>query len=277
MKEMKLIKTVEDLQNIHDDLTRSYQIVNDIDATVTKTWNNGRGFDPIGDFEEPFTGTVWGGRHRIKGLFISRPDDMEIGLFGNIRGEAAVIIDIFIEDAWVEGDDNVGILVGRCETGSLVSGCRTEGFAIAESWGVGGLIGVSCGRVAQCGADAHVEGEECVGGLVGSLYEGSLSKVWARGTVVGLKDVGWLIGHHLDGDVIVGTPPRSYSQYPAHEITTETTIRSLYGCDFAKDRKALKRLISMGVRRPFLRYTTSSTHELNFQEVLQSLMQEGRK
>lgn len=53
-----------------------------IDASDTKLWNSNAGFSPIGNQTIPFTGQYDGGDYVIESLFINRPDEDGIGLFG---------------------------------------------------------------------------------------------------------------------------------------------------------------------------------------------------
>ncbi|MDP2924880.1 MAG: PKD domain-containing protein, partial [Nanoarchaeota archaeon] len=47
----------QELQNMKNDLTASYMLQNDINCYETKTWNNGKGFEPIGNLSNKFTGS----------------------------------------------------------------------------------------------------------------------------------------------------------------------------------------------------------------------------
>jgi len=46
------IYNVYDLQNIKNDLSGDYELANDIDASVTQSWNGGLGFEPLGSGNE---------------------------------------------------------------------------------------------------------------------------------------------------------------------------------------------------------------------------------
>src|SRR5262245_35481024 len=73
-----LINTVEELQNINQNLSGKYCLNRDIDASITATWNGGAGFIQIGDWPFPFTqppiaftGTFDGQGHVIDKLTIN--------------------------------------------------------------------------------------------------------------------------------------------------------------------------------------------------------------
>jgi hypothetical protein len=46
-----VITNVKQLQEMKYDLKAHYVLGNDIDASETKNWNNGQGFEPIGDID----------------------------------------------------------------------------------------------------------------------------------------------------------------------------------------------------------------------------------
>ena len=79
-----VITNVSELQAIEDDLDASYVLVNDINASVTANANAGKGFDPLGNTSQPFTGNLSGQGHTITGLAINRPSTRPTGLFGQI-------------------------------------------------------------------------------------------------------------------------------------------------------------------------------------------------
>ena len=54
------IATVEQLQSISDNLDAHFILTADIDASSTADWNDGLGFEPIGDMDPRFTGSLDG-------------------------------------------------------------------------------------------------------------------------------------------------------------------------------------------------------------------------
>ncbi len=80
------ITTVTQLQEMKDNLSAHYRLKNEIDASETAGWNSGEGFEPIGDSDDKFTGTLSGGGYIIDSLTINRPTEDRVGLFGNVEG-----------------------------------------------------------------------------------------------------------------------------------------------------------------------------------------------
>ena len=81
------IHNCDDLQAIQDDLTANYLLVNDIDCSDTVNWINGdyKGFVPIGDSSNSFSGILEGNNQIVSGVHMSNPND------SFISGNAALI------------------------------------------------------------------------------------------------------------------------------------------------------------------------------------------
>ncbi len=69
------------------------------------------GFEPVATDEEPFTCSLDDNGFVIEGLYINRPDEWYVGLFGHI-GTESVINDLGLTEIYVEGSKLVGGLVG---------------------------------------------------------------------------------------------------------------------------------------------------------------------
>ncbi len=225
------IATVEDLQKIGHDPKwppfADYELTNDIDATVTSSWNSGKGFDPIGNYDavHMFNGVFDGNAHKILGLTIDRPDERYTGLFsaigtggevknlgisggsisafGPVGGVAGFIAGSSLYDCHsacdVTGEWFTGGLVGHIDPNeiSIVSGCSASGSVIGN-YKTGGLvaeIGLQ-GSVSGCHSSADVHGSATVGGLVGSNW-GVAKDSYSVATVSGTDSVGGLVGHHV--------------------------------------------------------------------------------
>ncbi|MBP1903384.1 surface glycoprotein (TIGR04207 family), partial [Halorubrum trapanicum] len=120
------ISNASELQAMEDDLDANYTLVTDINASNTAQWNNGRGFDPIGDapFNDStptaFTGSFDGDNHTITGLTIDRPDANYVGLFGYSDGGNSTIQRVTASGD-VNGLNYVGGLAGYFDGGNSCS------------------------------------------------------------------------------------------------------------------------------------------------------------
>ena len=79
-----LVNTVNDLQNVQNNLSGTYALGTNIDASATANWHDGAGFVPIGDLEYQFSGSFNGQGFAINNLTINS-SAAYVGLFGNDR------------------------------------------------------------------------------------------------------------------------------------------------------------------------------------------------
>ena len=187
---------------------------------------DGKGWEPIGiytgtggsPYGTPFTGIFDGNGNTISNLYINRPDESGVGLFGNVgaynRGSTG-IRNVQLRDVSVTGSENVGALVGfggsnGAISNSSVTGGTVTGVIVGTGYqrtggrGIGGLAGSGSGPIRDSSADVTVTGRSQVGGLVGHNLD-PITNSHASGDVSGDDDVGGLVGRN-DDDII-----RSYA------------------------------------------------------------------
>lgn len=165
-----VITTVQQLQEMQNDLAAYYVLGNDIDASQTQTWNGGEGFVPVG----PFSGTFDGRHYTIEGLHIDRIDSGTQGLFSIVL--EAVVKNVNFVDASVRCHTG-GILASNADSESVISFCSVTGTLTLKAGSAdaksGGLVGcVTKGsRVDQCfsGVNVNADHRKQVGSLVGYL------------------------------------------------------------------------------------------------------------
>lgn len=188
------ISTIEQIQSIGKSenmpIDGYYILIDDIDASSTREWNNGHGFDPIIDFRGIFDGNG----HMIKNLYINRPETSHVGLFG-IIGVTGRVRNTYLLNAEIVGGTYVGILGGGNYGRVSLCGAHGSVMTVVEySDGVGGLIGVNMNEIERSMAVASVEGRNNVGGLVG-LNDNSIMNCYALCEVNGVSKVGGLVGY----------------------------------------------------------------------------------
>jgi hypothetical protein len=210
--EIQGIQDWYDLDAIRDDLSGHYALMNDLDSATAgyeelagpnanrqPPWEPGKGWEPIGNRYESFTGRFDGQEYEIRDLCINRTDADEdpVGLFGSVD-EGGRIENIGIVNANVTGFTCVGGLVGlsgRDSYDSTVSNCYASGNISGRAF-VGGLVGVNLGTVTDCYSSGSVTGRVIIGGLVGmiSFSYGTVSDSYSTGSVSGNSSVGGLVG-----------------------------------------------------------------------------------
>ncbi|MFW2103529.1 GLUG motif-containing protein [Acinetobacter guillouiae] len=184
------IQNIQQLQNMQSNLAGNYAVVNNIDATESKDWNGGQGFNPIGDSFNPFRGKLDGLGYTVSRLYINRPAQNFIGLIG--FANQTQIQNIGLLEANITGKNYVGGLVGR-NNGSIHNAYTTG--SVSGQIDVGGLVGTNNGSIKNAYATSSVLGMvRWVGGLVGYNSGGSINNVYATGSVSGNNSVGGLVG-----------------------------------------------------------------------------------
>ena len=205
-----VITNVTELQAMELFPTLDYELGNNIDASATSLWNEDPGnpgtyfgFDPVGTSATKFTGEFDGKGFTISNLFIGRPTESYVGLFGYIDG--ATVKNVSLTTCDITGKSYTGALIGRVAGAAVISDCCSAGTVDGVS-GVGGLIGetYSTATITDCSSSCTVVGtDNNVGGLVGDTGDvESLLRCYATGNVSGTSDyVGGLLGYASDGTI----------------------------------------------------------------------------
>ncbi|REA03860.1 hypothetical protein DEQ92_12215 [Haloferax sp. Atlit-6N] len=176
-----VITNASGLAAIRDDLDAHYVLGSDIDATETATWNNGSGFEPVGTFGTPFTGTIDGANHTIEGLTIDRPSTSGVALVG--YASESSITNLRLTDVSITGDFTTAALVGSA-TNTLVREVTVSGSVTGTGTVAGVVASTDGGTVEHARAAVTVESPGSAGGLVDE-NEGTISDVVVTGTITG--------------------------------------------------------------------------------------------
>ena len=234
------------LHNVRDYLDDHFILVNALGSTTagyaelaSPAANQGEGWQPIGSLYpgpvhwviiesiNPFTGSFNGQGYEIRDIFIDRPDEGCVGLFGWL-GSGGMIQDVGLVNVAMTGSWDVGGLVGMIDYG-VVSNSYSTG-SVTGVHGVGGLVGmIDYGTVSNSYSTSSVTGYRDVGGLVGTNEQGTISDSYSVGGVAGYQAVGGLVGFHG-----WGTISNSHYDYNKILINGENviTIGALFNEDF---------------------------------------------
>jgi filamentous hemagglutinin family protein len=201
-----LVNSVYDLQNINNNLSAGYALGKDIDASAASGWNFGAGFVPLGTngsggiINGGFSGTLNGMGHTIANLTIDRGLASHVGLFGYVNG--GTINDVGVVNASVTGSDNVGILVGTNNAGTINRSFATGTFSMSSllAGTAGGLVGTNMvggtinNSYSQADFFALLNLFGTAGGLVG-INDGNINNSYAASTFFSLlTTTGALVG-----------------------------------------------------------------------------------
>ena len=199
------IMNVTDLQNMGINPILHYELMNDIDASITSTWPGG--FDPVGVNTLMFGGTFEGNGHTISNLFIDRPgNSQQTGLFG-MTAPAANILNLTMKGHNITGNTYTGAIAGH-NRGTIIN-CHADGEVWCTGEDVGGLVGCNyagTASITNCSSrgTAHSTWQR-VGGLVGFNNGGfittsySTADVYVTGSPTG--SAGGLVGYNWAGTV----------------------------------------------------------------------------
>ena len=154
-------------------------------GTVNTSFTTGSGWNPIGTYSTPSTGTEFnatfeGNTYTIDHLYINRPSTNDVGLFGYTQQSSSRIRNIGLRNVSVRGNSRVGGLVGSNR--GTISQSYATGSVTSNNNSVGGLVGGNSGTISQSYATGDVSGSDRVGGLVGSSNR-TISQCYATGSV----------------------------------------------------------------------------------------------
>ena len=203
-----------------------YELERDIDASPTqnKNYNNGQGWNPIGEIRDvsredykSFTGVFIGNDYEIRNLYINRPEENFVGLFRVLDDKSVIklrLVNVDITGGSIvggltgfNGDDVNDIsVIGKIKGKNKVGGiCGDNGYLIEGSYFkgkvkganlLGGLVGDNRSTIRYSHADSDIEGKNYIGGLAGN-NESEIENSSAINRVKGESDIGGLVGHNV--------------------------------------------------------------------------------
>ncbi len=191
-----IINNIHQLQATNTALNGIYELGSNIDASDTRNWNSGKGFKQIGDsstnnIDTRFTGNFDGKGYVIDGLYINRPSEKYVGLFGYTNG--ANISNVGLTNVDITGNFYVGGLVGVSDTSTITNSYVTG--KVSADTSVGGLVGVSdTSTITNSYSTGNVSADDRVGGLVGYNDTSTITNSYSTGNVSGNNFVGGLVG-----------------------------------------------------------------------------------
>jgi len=180
------------LAAVRNHIAESYELISNVDCNVAP-FNTGEGFEPIRD---GFMGIFNGSGFNITGLYINRPSESDVGLFGRHGTHPVTLIgglirDVGLIDVNITGLDRTGGLIGRgSNRGTII-----DSFVTGNVKGHRGVGGVASSMRVIVGSsfEGNVRGSRDVGGLLGS--GDIIRNSFAKGTVFGsVFQVGGLVG-----------------------------------------------------------------------------------
>lgn len=236
--EAPLKQAYDEFQSTHLDDTEIKNIHSD-------KWDGGKGFNPIGDTTNPFTGTIDGfSGERVFGisnLTINRPDEDNVGLVAaaGTSGNSAEFVNLSLSNVSITGKDNVGAIAGTLQNGSHISWSSTSGTVTGKGESIGGFAGlIDNSSMWDISNSATVQGnrtdgtDKKIGGIAGTLSNSStLTDVRNFGAISGTEDVGGIAGY-VENGTILGTGSAIYNYantYNSGKVTGTTNTGGIVG------------------------------------------------
>lgn len=198
---MSIIK-IKDQKGLADevkkDLGGDYILANDIDLD-----SNGAGFDADGWKPiDMFAGTFDGNGYKITGLWIDRPNDNNVGLFGYIQNAKIKNLKVEIaEDKEVMGHNSVGAIAGSIHKSSITDS-YSKGNIRGNNY-VGGITGNihEDSIVANSRFEGNIKGWSSIGGITGAIDNSKIVNSCSTRYIRGSSNVGGITGDSIGGSI----------------------------------------------------------------------------
>ncbi|WP_250495045.1 filamentous hemagglutinin N-terminal domain-containing protein [Caballeronia sp. GAWG1-1] len=223
----RLVNSLNDLEQISQDLAGNYALGKDIDIIPAP----GKVYTPIGAYPNYFTGQFDGMGHKISNLTIpasSTASGFELGLFSEI-GYGAVVRNLNVQGNVASTGVIDGVEAGILAAFSYgtIAAVHTSGTVVGPvptyfgDFVAGGLVGESWGgTITRSSSSADVKGPagSYIGGLVGINVEGLIRQSFASGNVELTQGsqfpygaVGGLVGDNTGSTTTTATITQSYA------------------------------------------------------------------
>lgn len=251
----KIICDCNGLQEINNHLDWNYALGADINCYDTRTWRNGRGFEPMNSL----IGSLDGRNHTVSDFYINDtndyiddPDHYILRIKGLFRGTevSGEIKNISFTNAYVNSGIEAGILVGETHNGTIQN-CNVSGQLIGYGY-VGGLVSINFGAINNCDANVVIGRNEGYsqmgfsGGLVSRSY-GTIQNSSANVTITGnfeesggicatsnnpiinCYSSGSISGAQISGGIAAGTFGEVTNSYSSVSVNGTAIIGGLIG------------------------------------------------
>jgi len=213
------VSSVEDLNNVRNDLDGNYIQIADIDLS-------GAPWVTIGTYSNHFTGNYDGNRYKITNLNFTGGHN--VGLFSVISGN---IENLVLENLSINSESRVGGLAGRLWDGGTIRNTHIQGTGrIYGDFVIGGLVGENRGTINRSFVTVKTLSEgPCVGGIAGTNYAlnaggGTINQSYATNDVESTEHwIGGLVGDNRQVDSYI------IESYATGKVTGTGNIGGLVG------------------------------------------------
>lgn len=187
------ISTLDELRWVSENAearNMNFELDNDIDASDTRNWNDGKGWEPISEWDNYSKVFVFDGNgFNIDSLYINRPNENLVGFFGNLIN--AEVKNLNLTNCQISGSNIVGSIAAEIYYEGKILNCFASGSVKGNNV-VGGIIGNSSAYVINCRFLGKVSGNSNIGGIAGQSE--SFQNCSVEGIVEGNENVGGIAG-----------------------------------------------------------------------------------
>ncbi|MDR1976924.1 MAG: hypothetical protein LBQ18_08055 [Campylobacteraceae bacterium] len=196
-----------ELSSVRNNLSGTYIVLEDIELQAGKVgFDATAGWTPIGDETVPFKGIFNGNGRKISGLWIDRPSDNCVGLFGRIEGGNIKKLGVLTDETeGVKGLSKVGIIAGCVETYSTITLSYSAGN-VGGDYFIGGIAGNVAfdSKITNAYSKANAVEGNYVGGIAGSIGGSSeVTNTYSIGNISGINYVGGIAGEVTSGAMAI--------------------------------------------------------------------------
>jgi len=200
------IYTADDLDNLRNDLSGKYIVMNDIDLA---DFNNGE-WVPIGSSDNGFKGVFDGNGYAIHNMKITESASEGVGLFCRISN--AEVKNTGLTDANIDLQDEsemqaIGIICGFSDGSTTINNCFAKGKITADSPFLSSYIGGICGyntgtstlTITNCFNKSNISKAAHVGGILGNKFWPNtvaiISNCYNTGNITAIVYAGGIVGN----------------------------------------------------------------------------------
>ena len=168
---------------------------------------SGSGFAPI-ENSSRLKFVFDGNNKEIRNIYINRPEEDEVALFGKINGgEGQVIKNLGVTGNIIGNSSVAGIVGTESQAGAVIENCYNKANIKGNANFVAGIVGTNTGKILCCFNLGTIVGEQSIGGICGSQNNYEIENCYNGGTI-GSSSVdkffsysGGIIGHNNGGRV----------------------------------------------------------------------------
>jgi len=205
------ISNITQLQFIDNFVTHDYHLLNDINATETISWNGGDGFEPIGtSVLNPYSGTFDMMGYTISDITIDRQTEDRVAMFSRLSG---TVKNGTVSGAYIQGKQWTACIASVL-SGTVENINTVDGVVLGYGVFTGGITAqpAAGAMIYQCyNSNTIGSSHSYVGGIVGSMSEGTIDQCVNKGNITGTSTfVGGITGALVNSAEMIDTYNSGY-------------------------------------------------------------------